>query len=99
MSGRGRVWQEGRKKNEPARRGVPWYFVVDMPAPAGERRQVRRRGFATKDAAQTALDEFLAEARAVGYSPKGRATLADFLLGDWLPAKEATLKPTTFTAY
>lgn len=40
-----------------AERGT-WGFVVDAPGADGSRRQVRRRGFATKGAAVEALDRF-----------------------------------------
>lgn len=41
-----------------------WWFVVDLgPGADGKRRQARRRGFATKKAAQEALDEVRVTAR------------------------------------
>jgi integrase len=45
-----------------------WGFVFDSatPNPDGTRRQVRRRGFPTKGAAQTALDVALREDKALG---------------------------------
>jgi hypothetical protein len=34
-----------------------WRFTIDAPGPKGNRRQVKREGFATKAAARAALDE------------------------------------------
>ncbi len=76
-----------------------WMFVVDLPVPGGGRRQAKRRGFATRRAAQEALDQLMAEARIGGYTAPRRLTLARFLLEEWLPAKRTTLKPTTFASY
>jgi len=38
-----------------------WYFVVDVPKADGTRSQMRRRGFATKKAANDALRDVLAD--------------------------------------
>jgi hypothetical protein len=36
-----------------------WYFIVDVADEHGDRRQTRRRGFATQRAAQAALNRLL----------------------------------------
>jgi integrase len=48
------------------RDGKTWYFVVDIANGAGRRRQVRKRGFATKGEARDALTEAPGELQRVG---------------------------------
>jgi integrase len=99
MSRRGQVWQEGRAKGAPARRGAPWYFDVDIAPPGSPRRQVRRRGFATRDDAQVALDELLGNVREGSYVEPSKTTLGAFFRG-WLDGLAATGKrPTTIDGY
>lgn len=65
-----------------------WYFIVDIPAAGDRRRQVRRRGFPTRRAAQAALNEVLASLQTGTFVKRDRVTLADYL-ADWtadLPA-------------
>lgn len=38
-----------------------WGFVIDLPNPDGQRKQVKRRGFASKKAAQAALVEIVGD--------------------------------------
>jgi integrase len=76
-----------------------WWFVVDLPAGNGRRRQVKRRGFNTKGDAQTALDELRVNARRGTYIAPARQTLRDFLVEDWLPAVRPTLQPSTHESY
>jgi integrase len=80
MSRRGQVWQDGRDKDAPALRGVPWYYVVDVTPPSNaKRKQRRRRGFATKEAAQAALDDYLASVRDGSYVEPSRDTFGQYL--------------------
>ncbi len=53
---RGRATMSSPRKDPT--RGT-WYFVEDLPSPNGKRRQVKRRGFPTKKAAEHARREFL----------------------------------------
>ena len=77
-----------------------WFFVVDLPPDAdGRRRQARRRGFPTRKTAQEALDKLRVNAREGVYVAPRRQTLASFLQDDWLPAKRASLQPSTFESY
>jgi integrase len=76
-----------------------WGFVVDIPGSAGKRQQIRRRGFATKKAAKDAMAAVVADsARGVFVRPS-KVTLEKFLLDEWLPAKRAGLRPSTFNSY
>jgi integrase len=99
MSRRGQVWQEGRAKGAPARRGAPWYFVVDIAPPGSPRRQVRRRGFATRDDAQAALDELLGNVRDGSYVEPSKTTFGAYLRA-WLAGLAAAgNRPTTIDGY
>lgn len=76
-----------------------WSFVVDVRAANGKRQQLRRRGFATKKAANAALAAVVADqARGVFVRPP-RVTLAGFLLDEWLPAKRSALRASTANSY
>jgi len=76
-----------------------WSFVVDLREVNGSRRQVRRRGFPTKKAAQAQLTAFLADKnRGVVVAPS-RVTIGDYLLNVWLPARRSSLRPSTAAAY
>src|SRR5262245_24216593 len=79
MSRRGRVWQEGRAKDAPALRGVPWYFVVDIAPKGAPRKQVWRGGFPTRDAAAGELKHLLEDLDAGNYVEPSRATLGVYL--------------------
>ena len=77
-----------------------WWFVVDLaPGPKGRRRQAKRRGFATKKAAQEALDGIRVAARKGGYIPPARQRLGEFLVEDWLPAVRNRLDVDTWRSY
>jgi integrase len=77
--------------------GRRWYFVVDVTAGDG-RRQVLRRGFATKKAAAEAERAFLHERdRGVPFVELDRITLGAFLVDVWLPSLD--LRPTTMSSY
>jgi integrase len=78
-----------------------WWFVVDVPGVDGKRRQVKRRGFRTREDAQQALDDVrgvVRSGRSIG--PK-RTTYGTFLTDRWLPHLDADrrLKPTTKASY
>lgn len=76
-----------------------WCFVVDVPAADGRRRQMRRRGFATKKAAQSALAEVLGDLAHGTFVRPSKVTLEAFLVDEWLPAKRAGLRPSTANSY
>ncbi len=99
MSRRGRIWQEGRPKDAPALRGAPWYFVVDVASPGAPRRQVRRRGFPTRESAQNALDELLSSVRTGAYVEPSRLAFGDYLRV-WLDGLATSgRRPTTINGY
>ena len=76
-----------------------WFFVVDITQPGGERRQTRRRGFATRREAQRELTRVLTSVDDRAYVEPKRQTVGTFLTETWLPAVEHTIKPSTFESY
>jgi integrase len=84
------------KKDEQRR---TWYFVVDAPSLNGERRQIKRRGFPTRKAAAAAEAALLVELNRGTWVQPAKLTVADYLTGEWLPAKQHTVKPATAATY
>jgi len=76
-----------------------WFFVVDITQPGGERRQTRRRGYATRRDAQRELTRVLTSVDDRAYVEPKRQTVGTFLTETWLPAVEHTIKPSTFESY
>jgi integrase len=84
-----------------AARGT-WFFTLRVPTPDGKTRQIRRRGFATKKAAELAEAKMLVEAsKGRPAITPARLTFGDFLTMRWLPALEADpkRKPATIASY
>jgi integrase len=79
--------------------GTRWRYVVDVSLPGGPRKQAQKRGFATKKAAQAALTKLLEEVRTQTYVAPTKQTLAGFIEETWLPAIEATIRPSTYDSY
>jgi integrase len=76
-----------------------WFFVIDIAGPDGKRRQVKRRGFATKKAAQAALTAVTGDVQRGVFVAPLRSTLGQFLVEDWLPARSVSLRPSTVVCY
>jgi len=77
-----------------------WWFVVELaPKGDGRRRQVKRRGFRTKAAAQAALDELRVKSRKGAYVAPARQTVKDFFVNDWLPTAKRELAESTWESY
>lgn len=66
-----------------------WFFVVDLPGVGEKRRQVRRRGFATRGEAQAALTELLASLQQGTFVERADVTLGDYLT-EWTQALPAS---------
>jgi integrase len=81
------------------RRGQTWTCVYDEPSEDGRRKQRSKGGFATKREAQRFLNDQLARLDRGTYAVPSKLTLGDYLVGEWLPAVEATIRPNTFAAY
>ena len=87
-----RHWVEGKERKS-------------CPACAGElketieRRQRCQAGFATRKVAQTALTTVLSSLESGIYTERSDVTLGEFLLEEWLPAIESTIRSTTHASY
>lgn len=76
-----------------------WYFVVDARTANGRRQQVRRRGFRTKKEASAAMALIVADESRGAFVRPTKETVRTFLVDDWLPTQERTLKPGTAHDY
>lgn len=77
-----------------------WFFVVDVGADSdGSRRQVLRRGFATKKKAQEELDIVRGQGRTNSYVAPARLTVREYL-EQWEAGLPVTgLRPSTIDGY
>lgn len=89
---------DGRRGSVKQAPNGTWTFVVDV-GNAGERKQRRGRGFATRKAAQAELTRLLGTLEQGTYVVPSRQSLGVFLIETWLPAIEHTVKPSTFDSY
>jgi integrase len=64
-----------------------------------KRRQEMKAGFASKREAQEALTQVMASISTGAYIEPSRMLLSEFLVGEWLPAIEKSIRPTTFLSY
>lgn len=81
------------------RDGDRWMFVIEVPSPDGRRRQVRRRGFETKKAAEKELRSVLGVSDNGLYVEPTRLTVGRYLTEAWLPAIATRVRPTTSDMY
>lgn len=86
-------------KRVPAR-GKDWYVVVDHGVDAaGRRRRDWSRKFATEREAKRHRDSIANEVAQATWQQPSRERLADFVVGTWLPAVRADLRPSTWASY
>ena len=76
-----------------------WSYTVDISAPGEKRRQMRKRGFPTRRAAQTALTKVLRDLDTGAHVDPSRLTLADYIDSHWLPNARMRLRPSTLHSY
>lgn len=76
-----------------------WYLVVDVPGPDGRRRQIKRRGFATKKAAATELAAIVGDQARGSFVRPSRMTVGSYLTETWLPARRLNLRASTVLGY
>jgi integrase len=82
------------------KRGDRWYFWVELDrGPDGKRHQLSRGGFRTRKEAERAYAEACDEIRRSVFVKPTRTTVAGFLVGEWLPAIEASIRPGTHDHY
>lgn len=73
-------------------------YVVDV-ASVGPRSQQKRRGFRTIKIAEAERAKVLTETAQGTFVRASRATVERYLLDEWMPAKQPTLKPSTAATY
>ena len=92
--------RSGRRGSVRQSANGTWYFVVDTtPSGALKREQTRRRGFATRRSAQTALTRALRDLTDQTYVAPATQSLGVYLADIWLPAIAATIRPSTLDSY
>jgi len=64
-----------------------------------ERRRQTKAGFATRKEAQTAMNKILVAIEEKTYVAPAKLSLREYLKDEWLPAIEATIRPSTFRSY
>ncbi|HVU60230.1 MAG TPA: tyrosine-type recombinase/integrase [Mycobacteriales bacterium] len=82
------------------KRGNTWSYVLELPRHEdGRRNQKWHGGFATRREAEAALTT--AQSRLLGgaYVAPTRQTFGEYLVNDWLPAIQSTVRPSTFESY
>ena len=82
----------GRRGSVRQAENGTWFLIVDV-GEGIDRRQTRRRGFATRKAAQAELTRILGTLEQRTYVVPKRQILSAFLTDVWLPAIEHTVKP------
>jgi integrase len=86
-------------KGSVKRSGSGWGFVFDVQTIDGKRKQIRRRGFKTRKAAEEALDAEKARARGGELVTPTRLTLSQYLTNTWLPTAQRNVRLTTYDSY
>src|SRR5215207_2119831 len=84
------------------RKGATTYSVIiemGKDPDTGKRRQKWHTGYRNKKEAERALVELLGTVQQGTYVEPSKLTLVRFLRDEWLPAKQAQLRPTTYEAY
>lgn len=82
------------------KRGGTWTALWDAYDPeTGQRKQKSKGGFRTQKEAQRHLASVITRVADGTYAEPSKQPLARFLLDEWLPAIEATVRPTSYAAY
>jgi len=90
----------GRQVPAASPSATSWGYKFSFSDPStGKRRQVMRRGFPTKKAAQAALTEALAEHQRGERVEPTRMTVGQYLTDQWLPMRRSQVKATTWSSY
>src|SRR5438105_3502261 len=82
------------------KRGATWSVVIDLGRDvAGTRSRKWHSGFPTKRDAERARVDLLSRVDRGTYLTPSKMSIGSFLVDEWLPAKRATIKATTFASY
>jgi len=92
---------KGARINCPKKHGS-WSYIADVGVDevTGKRKQIKRGGFATQDAAEVALTELLNRIRQGTYTPDSDITVGEWLQ-QWIAEREKAgrVRESTVTAY
>jgi integrase len=88
-----------RRGSITGNKSAGYSFVVDVPSSSGGRRQLRRRGFRTKSAAQHAITEVLADMQRGAFVHPTSMTLGSWLEVWLVGLRTAGRQPTTLSSY
>lgn len=80
-------------------RSGTWSYTVDITQTGERRRQMRKRGFPTRRAAQAALTKVLRDLDTGAHVDPSRLTLAHYIDQQWLPNARMRLRPSTLHSY
>ena len=87
-------------KGTVIRRGASWSVVIDLGRDeTGRRVRKWHSGYRTKKDAERARIELLSRLDQGTYVSPSKMSIGAFLVQEWLPAKRATIKETTFASY
>ena len=88
-------------KGTVIQRGSRWSVVVNLGRDpvTGKRRRDWHSGYKSKQEAEEARVTILAGLQQGSYVEPSKRTVAGYLLDEWLPAKWATVEPTTWANY
>lgn len=83
------------------KRGNRWSVIVELDRDpvTGKRRRKWHSGYRTKRDAEAARVEILARLQRGSYVEPSKLTIRGYLEDRWLPAKAATLAPSTHESY
>lgn len=87
-------------KGTVIKRGASWSVVIDLGRDeTGRRVRKWHSGYRTKKDAERARIELLSRLDQGTYVSPSKMSIGAFLVQEWLPAKRATIKETTFASY
>ena len=82
------------------KKGARWYIIIEQRDPeTGERKRKWHSGFRTKKEAEAARTDLLSRMQRGLYVEPSKDRLADYLMDQWLPAIESTVRRSTFVRY
>ncbi len=91
----------GHVAKRTTKNGVSWCFVIELgrdPSTGGRRRRTGR-GFSSKKEAEAALRRELTELESGAHVDRTVMTVAEYLVGEWLPAHAQKIRLNTLASY
>ncbi len=91
----------GHVTKRTTKTGISWCYIIELgvdPA-TGKRSRRTGRGFASKKEAEVALRRELTDLESGTNVDRTVMTVAEFLIGEWLPAHRQKIRPNTLDSY